>query len=178
MEMIPNFLPGALFVALGPHAVAEQACTLAAQLALRGPLTVLDGGNRFKPYLVSRLLREKTTHISRAASRTVIRRAFTCYQMLALLENTPTLRQPYMILDLLATFYDDHVTDREARRLLDICLLHVERFRQSAPVLITLAPPLVEQRAFLVDLVCSKVQAALTPEPPPAQPRQLSFFKG
>jgi hypothetical protein len=178
MDILTNLRPGTLFVICGPHAASEQACSLAADLALDGALTVLDGGNRFKPYLVTRLLRQKTTYISRAASRMVIRRAFTCYQMLALLENTPALKQPYIILDLLASFYDDHVNDREARRLLDACLLHVERFRQVAPVVITLAPALTEERAFMVELVCNKAQSTLTPELPAAQPRQLSFFKG
>ena len=177
MDILSNLRPGTLFVICGPHAASEQACTLAAELALDGALTVLDGGNRFKPYLVARLLRQRTTFIANAANRMFIRRAFTCYQMLALLENTPTLKQPYIILDLLASFYDDHVNDREARRLLDACLLHVERLRQWAPVVITLAPPLLEERANLVELVCSKAQTTLTQEPPPAQPRQLSMFR-
>jgi len=152
-----------------PQAAREQVATLAAELALRGPLTVLDGGNRFQPYRVTQLLRQQTVQVDSAAKRLFIRRAFTCYQMLALLEDTPAFRQPYIILDLLATFYDDHINEREARRLLDACLLQVERLRQLAPVVITLAPPPIGERIFLTEMVCARtehvlVQEALAPQ--------------
>ena len=48
--------------------------------------------------------------------RIFIRRAFTCFQMQALLDNTPSLPQPHIILDLLATFYDEQVPEREINR--------------------------------------------------------------
>ena len=63
---------------------------ITAQLALRGEVTVLDGGNRFQAYPVAHLIRRQTPDVRAAAERLFIRRAFTCYQMLALLENTPS----------------------------------------------------------------------------------------
>ena len=66
-----------------------------------------DGGNRFSAYQVAGMIRRKTVHVESAARRLFIRRAFTCYQMVSLLEDTPAIpTQPYLILDLLATFYD------------------------------------------------------------------------
>ena len=164
MNTLPTLHTGTLIVMCAPQAAREQVAILAAELALRGPLTVLDGGNRFQPYRVTQLLRQQTVQVDSAAKRLFIRRAFTCYQMLALLEDTPALRQPYIILDLLATFYDDHVNEHEACRLLEASLLQVERLRQLAPVVVTLAPPPTGERDFLIEMVCARTEHVLVQE--------------
>lgn len=176
MDILPTLHSGALIVVCAPYAAREPVAVLAAELALRGPLTVLDGGNRFQPYRVAQLLRQHTAQVDSAAKRLFIRRAFTCYQMLALLEDTPALRQPYIILDFLATFYDDHVNEREARRLLDACLRQVERLHQFAPLVVTLAPPLVADRAFLVEQVCVRAERVLMQEIPASKIHQPALF--
>ena len=122
MDILPSLNTGSFVVVCAPSAASGQVSALAASLALRGSVTVLDGGNRFRPYEVARLLRQSTPEVHRYAGRIFIRRAFTCDQVLALLENTPALPQPYLILDLLGTFYDEHVPLRESTRLLDTCL--------------------------------------------------------
>jgi len=176
MELLSALYPGALLVVCAPHAAREPVSRLTAELALQGSVTVLDGGNRFQPYRVAQLLRQKTVDVNNAAKRIFIRRAFTCYQMLALLEGTPSFRQPYILLDLLATFYDDHVPAHEARRLLDCCLRQVERLGQFAPVLVTLAPPLAAERAFLVEMVCARAERVLMPEMPAPTETQTPLF--
>ncbi len=176
MNLLPTFHSGSLIVACASGAAREPVAQLTAELALCGPLTILDGGNRFQPYRVAHLLRQKTADVNTASKRIFIRRAFTCYQMLALLENTPALRQPYIILDLLATFYDDHTPAHEARRLLDLCLCQVERLRQVAPVLITLAPPSLPERAFLVETICARAGQVLLPENTAPAETQLPLF--
>lgn len=176
MDIITALHTGSLLVICAPHAAREQAATLAAGLALRGALTVLDGGNRFRPYLVAQLLRQSTVQVDATARRLFVRRAFTCYQVLALLEDTPALRQPYLVLDLLATFYDDHVHEREARRLLESCLWQVDRLRQFAPVVVTLAPPLVPERAFLIEMVCARAERVLFQELPAPRASQPALF--
>jgi hypothetical protein len=176
MDIIPALQTGTQVIVYAPHAAREESAVLAAQLALRGSLTILDGGNRFQAYPVAHLIRRQTTNVCTAADRLFIRRAFTCYQMLSLLENTLIRPQPYLILDLLATFYDDHVQTHEANRLLDACLAQLERLRRAAPVAITLAPPLLEERAFLVQRVCAQADTLFTlelPEPQPCQPELL-----
>jgi hypothetical protein len=122
------------------------------------------------------MLREKTIDINRAAKRIFIRRAFTCYQMVALLEDTPALKQPYILLDLLATFYDDHVSSQETRRLLETCLQQVARLHQFAPMVITLAPPLVSEREFLLEMVCERSERVLIQEAPVSIEAQLTLF--
>jgi hypothetical protein len=122
MDLLPVLHPGQLIVLYAPHGARDKSAQLAAELALRGPVTVLDGGNRFLPYRVAHLLRRKTVQVNAASNRLFIRRAFTCYEMNSLLADTPALPQPYLILDLLNTFYDDHVPVHEAARLLQSCL--------------------------------------------------------
>jgi hypothetical protein len=177
MDILPSLHPGALIVVCcAPRAMREPVAELAARLALNGPLTVLDGGNRFQAYRVAQLLRQQTTQVDSAAKRLFIRRAFTCYQVLALLEDTPALRQPYLLLDMLATFYDEQVNEREARRLLQACLRQVERLRQCAPVVMTLAPPLVAERAFLIEQVCARAERVLIQDAPIPPASQLALF--
>ena len=154
MDILPAITPGSFTVVCAQHAAREQITSVIAELALRGPLTILDGGNRFQAYHVAHLIRRQTPDVRAAADRLFIQRAFTCYQMLALLESTPARSQPHLVLDLLATFYDDHVPTHEASRLLEACLIQLERLRRMASVAITLAPPLLEERAFLVERVC------------------------
>ena len=176
MDILSSLHTGSLVVICAPSAASNQVSTLTASLALRGSVTILDGGNRFRPYEVARLLRQSTPEVNRIAKRIFIRRAFTCYQVLALLETTPALSQPYLILDLLASFYDEHVSLRESVRLLDTCLRQVERLLHLAPVLVTLAPARLPERAVLLEQVCARAGCLFAPEEPAAQVSQPVLF--
>jgi hypothetical protein len=176
MDILPALHPNTLLVVCGPAAARDEAAMLAVQLALQGEVTILDGGNRIQAYRMAHLLRRQTTDVDKAASRIFIRRAFTCYQMTALLENLPIIRQPVLVLDLLASFYDEQVSSREASRLLDACLRQVERIQQLAPVVISLAPPLDPERGFLVERVCQRADRLYLPEPVTPQPYQPALF--
>jgi hypothetical protein len=176
MDILPVLSPATLAVVYAPGAARETISRLTATLALRGQVTVLDGGNRFQPYRVAQVLRQKTPLVESAAKNIFIRRAFTCYQMLALLEGTPAQRQPCLVLDLLATFYDEHVSEREARRLIAACLRELERLCLGAPVVVSISPPLVPERAFLTEMVCARADRLLTPEAPAPVETQLNLF--
>lgn len=174
MDILPVLHTGRLIVLFAPHAARDESMTLIAELALRGAVTVLDSGNRFMPYRVAQLLRRKTLDITSISKRVFLRRAFTCYEMNSLLADTPMLPQPYVILDLLHTFYDDHVHIGEADRLLKSCLGQIQRLRLFAPVVVTLAPPLAEGRAFLIEQVRTSADEVFTIaaeiSPLPSQP--------
>ncbi len=142
-----------LIVATLSHAKKEQIAVLAAKLVQQGPLTVLDGGNCFPFYRFARLLRTHTNESRLAAGRLYIQRAFTCYQMLALLESTRALHQPCLVLEMLGTFYDEQVPEWEISRLLDACLGQVKRLCLHAPVILLLSPPLLSGRAHLLERV-------------------------
>ncbi|MBI5933865.1 MAG: hypothetical protein HY867_09170 [Chloroflexi bacterium] len=166
MELLPVLQTGRLIVLCAPHAARDESARLAAELALRGAVTMLDGGNRFLPYRVVHLLRRKTVNVAAASNRLFVRRAFTCYEMNSLLADTPALHQPCLIFDLLNTFFDDHVPIHETDRLLKSCLGQIHRLRLSAPVVVTIAPPLVEERAFLIEQVCASADHLLHLAPP------------
>lgn len=108
-----------------------------AALALRGPVRVLDTGNRFKPYYVSRAIRRQTHLLDDTLDRILIARAFTCYQVIALLQQAPTGPQPTLIFDLPATFYDESVSYVESYRLLQIAVQSLQQLRGGGPVIIS-----------------------------------------
>ena len=89
---------------------------------------VLDGGNRFNAYIVARAARGRPEVLSRIT----ISRAFTCYQVRSLLESTPAIPVPFVVLDLLNTFYDESVQIGERKRILRACIMHMERLVGAA----------------------------------------------
>lgn len=176
MNTLHTLKTGKLIAIYTPDAACAETITLIAELGLRGPVMIMDGGNRYKPYQVAMQLRRETVDVSRVASQIFSRRAFTCYEMNTLLGSTPSLNHPCLILDLLNTFYDDRVPIHEADRLLKSCLVQIQRLVLSGPVVLTLAPPLVEERAFLIEQVCTQVDEVMIRETPVYQPTQPSLF--
>ena len=176
MNILPALKPRTLIVAIAPHAEQALASHLLAELALLGPVTVLDSGNRIQPYQIAHLLRRKTVQIEEAVERISIRRAFTCYQTLALLESAEAQPHPYLLLDLLHSFYDEQVSDREARRLVNLCLQEIKRLNQQAPLGILLAPPMLEERTFLVEMICAQADKIYTPFLPATRAQQERLF--
>ncbi len=164
-----------MIVICTPSAGREQIAALTAELALSGAVTVLDGGNRFPAYQTARMLRRRTANILPTAKRIHLRRAFTCHQMLALLESTPALHQPYLILDMLMTFLDENVLTAEVSRLLDRCLVQLDRLRLEAPVILSLSP-LQGERSFLFERVCSQGDQLIEIEIPYPVISQPSLF--
>ncbi len=176
MDILPLPSPRSLTVFCTSGRLIEPVAQVMAELALRGPLTVLDGGNRFPAYHLIRLISGRISDPSPVLQHTFIRRAFTCYQMLALLEATPGLPQPYIILDFLTTFYDEQIPIQEVRRLLDGCLGQIERLCQASPVLVTTTPPRTTERTFLVEQLCARANHLYAVELPISPPLQPALF--
>ena len=60
--------------------------------------------------------------------RISVSRAFSCYQVLTMLvERLPAGPVPFVMLDLLRTFYDQGVWRGDRKRLLRQCLRHLDR---------------------------------------------------
>ena len=93
----------------------ETLLDLEARLALQGPLHVLVGGNRFDAHRLARLVRRQTVQVDAILARVQVARPFTCYQTLTLLEQ-PQGIIPLFVLDLLATFAADSISNRESAR--------------------------------------------------------------
>jgi hypothetical protein len=153
MKTLPEYLPPGtlirhtdspfpLLVLIGPYAASQAMLAFAARLALHAPLRVLDGGNRFNAREVARLLRGlDAPDLYGALERIRLARAFTCYQMLALLEQTPPEPQPTLVIDLLDTFYDESASLEERRRLIESCIVHLKTLSSLAPVAASVRPP-------------------------------------
>jgi hypothetical protein len=171
-----------LYVVVGGQPAASHLLDLAARLALRGSLLLLDCGNRANPLPLVRELRRLTNDPVTALHNIQTARAFTCYQVATLLEQTARLpyQQPVLIFDLLATFYDENITYAESRRLLEHSLRCITQIRRSAAVVVSARPPLAafpERKAFL-EMVCGLSDRFWVEETPSADlPQQLSLFQ-
>jgi hypothetical protein len=121
---------GSWILLVGPRSLNSTMLTAIARLGERCSLRVLDGGNRFNAYTVARAARGRRDILEHIT----VSRAFTCYQVLSLLESTPSTQAPFVVLDLLNTFYDESVQIGERKRLLRSCIAHLERLAvPSAP---------------------------------------------
>jgi len=94
---------------------------------------VLDGANRFDPYIASSFARKALIPPERILKRIRIARAFTCYQMATLMgERLSSFlkeeeEKPWVIiLGPITTFLDEDVPEREVQPLFNRCLKKVE----------------------------------------------------
>lgn len=99
---------------------------------------VLDGANRFNPYMVSSLARKTLVSPENLLKRIRIARAFTCYQMATMIgerlpsllsRETTTARSPWpwvIISGPITTFLDEDVPEREIRPLFERSLRKIE----------------------------------------------------
>ncbi len=109
---------------------------LAARASMNAHLYILDGGNQFQGYELARCLRQITTDVQCALHRISLSRVFTCYQMETLLIQTTFSKNPVLVLDFLATFYDQSVPAAERRRLLYSCVNRLKQISQQAPLVV------------------------------------------
>ena len=128
---------------VGPRSLNATMLAVIARLGESGPLRVLDGGNRFNAYTVARAAHGRQDILDRIT----VARAFTCYQVLSLLEDTPAIQIPFVILDFLSTFYDESVQVGERKRLLRACTLHLERLAGASGGAVSVHPPAVPSQA-------------------------------
>jgi hypothetical protein len=167
-----------LHLVLAEHRERRQVMTaLTARLACQGAVRLLDGGNSFDGYGLARALHQQTPQWQAALGRVSVARAFTCYQMTALLAQTETSPLPTLVLDLLDTFFDENALLSDRRRLLEQCLAHLRRLYQPAPVAVSASlPPPSEQAEMMVETLKAAVVetngkvwsfAAVPPNPVP-----------
>ncbi|NLG96395.1 MAG: hypothetical protein GX491_03445 [Chloroflexi bacterium] len=187
-ELLPS-VPGRILLLVSPSDALETLFDRVALLALQGPLYVLDGGNAFQGYALSRALHRRAAAAPEGASaaaaaamqRVMLSRAFTCYQMATLLTEETFAPQPVLVLDFLATFYDQTVHQRERRRLLKICIRRLEAMSRAYPVAVWVRQrsSIPEDALSFLDLLKNAAGRVWTPRLPPRpvpQERQLSLF--
>jgi hypothetical protein len=178
--------PFHLIILAAPFAGSRAMLEIAAHLALYTPLRVLDGGNRFNAREVALLLRHlNAPDLYQALSSIQVRRAFTCYQMTALLEDTPPSSHPSLVIDLLDTFYDESAPLPERRSLIERCMQQLHNLSSLAPTVVSVRPPqpsyadptgLLEIVQNAGDLLWLPEEEAVVPgakRPPPGPPLKL-----
>jgi len=117
----------------------EISSYVAGWLAGKGiEVIVLDGANRFDPYMASSFARKALIPPERLLKRIRIARAFTCYQMAImvgerlndLLRQERATAQPgnrwVILLDPVTPFMDEDVSEREVRPLFERSLRKIE----------------------------------------------------
>jgi len=171
----------------GTQAPTRALLTAATTMAAGGlPVRLFDGGNSFDGYFVARLARQLALSAPRPPwgdqmeSRPAVldpydildqmrlSRAFTCFQLAELIENAPAGPEPLIVLDLLATFYDESVPLRDSERLLATTLTHLRRLAAAGPVVVGAREPqtLVKERWLLLDQLQAIADAAWMLRPP------------
>ncbi len=144
-----RFAPGEVTIWTGSPAAVEPLLELlyVGAADVRGRISLLEGANRFHPYRIGELARAFELDPTETVRRIRLARAFTAYQMVALVERwAPEVRRhtPTLLIghDLPALFTDDELP-REERTAL---LRHVAKTlaallaRTGVPLLLTLGP--------------------------------------
>jgi len=166
---------GKISLVVAPKTVVESMMSMLSTLALRGHVIVIDGGNRFDGYALARALRRRTHQVQPALKQVLLSRAFTCYQMVAVLAELPADGTPVVVLDMLSTFLDENVNLNKRKRLLDTSLNLLRRISEAAPVAVwarTHSTVGDEDRQLLISLLeaAQDVWELQAPEAPAHQP--------
>lgn len=172
LEIVPK--SGSFILLVGPRSLNASMLTLIARLGERAPVCILDGGNRFNAYTVARLAGGRPEVLNRVT----VSRAFTCYQVLSLLESTPASACPFVVLDLLNTFYDESVQAGERKRLLRGCIVHLHRLEKATAGAVSIHPPAVPSQTAieLLDLLQAATVDTYYAQPVPPAPEPLRLF--
>jgi len=144
-----RFAPGEATVWTGPTLAVEPVLELlyAGSARARGRISLLEGANRFHPYRIGELGRAFGVDAAETLRRVRLARAFTAYQMVALVDGwaREVRRHPPTLLvghALPALFADAEIPDDERSALLG----HVARtlaalaHEVALPLLLTLTP--------------------------------------
>jgi len=160
-----------LILIAAPRAVLRSALPAwIARLAAAGTVRVLDGGNSFNAYGVAREVRRHTHHLESALERISLSRAFTCYQMAALLADTASGAGATLVLELLLTFADENVRREERQRLLEGCLAHLQRLQVGgAQLMVSISLQSVSEPGWLemIEGISGQVWRLEPSAPPP-----------
>jgi hypothetical protein len=169
---------GELGLVIGPRAERLHMLELSAVLALRGRRPgagwrqqlqcAVRGPLHPAPY---------TVQLEAALNRITVARAFTCYQMVTLLQETAVSPAPTLVLDLLATFGDESIDLR--MKACGCCawrLVQLQRLCRLAPVVVSLQPLHQPERAMLTELVMNAATHHFVREMPETAVSQPSLF--
>ena len=176
-DLFPGFAVGDLAVLYGSSSVTSLASLLCvrAQLpvqlgGLGSKVVFVDGGNTFQLYHTARLARLHGLDPKQVLERIYISRAFTAYQMTALvLEKLKETVKRYgaklvVISDIAGFFLDKDVADTEARRVYSQVTAYLSNFaKENQIILVATYPPHRESRRnnFLHAVTCGRANTVI-----------------
>jgi hypothetical protein len=155
----------------------EAITELVAELALRGPLYVIAGGEWLPAYSLSRSIRRRTVEVKRSLDRVRLARPFTCYQLLDLLAQARPESEPILILDFLHHFYNPDIDLPVRGRTFQQCCGHLQRLAFSRPTLVFAEKLNTEGYARFFPLLASAADGVFSVEGEIANaPAQLTYL--
>jgi len=177
-ELFCGFALGDFAVLYGSNSVQSLASLLCvrAQLPLQlgglgSNVVFIDGGNTFRLYQVARLARLHQLDPKKALERIYLSRAFTAYQITALiLEKLKETVKRYdaklvIISDIAGFFLDKDVKEYEARRVYSQVMAYLSNFaKENSIALIVTYPPHKETKrnSFLQAVTCGKANVVIS----------------
>jgi len=174
--MNTNIIPkaGGFNLLVCPQDMKAMMLTVIAKLGQGSQTRVVDCGNRFNAYGVARAAGGR----SEVLKRITVARAFTCHQVVSLLESTLASREPFVVLDLLHTFYDESVRPGERKWLLKACIAQLERLQKAAGGVVSVHPPAVASQTAVELLEILRAASADVYYIQPAEPviEQMGMF--
>ncbi len=177
-ELFPGFEPGDFAVMYGSPSITSLASLLCvrAQLppqlgGLGGNVIFVEGGNTFRLYKIARLAQLHQLNPVETLKRIFISRAFTAYQLTALvmekLEETIQGYNPKLIIvsDVAGFFLDEDIKEEEAERVYSQLVDYLANFakKHQVTLIATYLPYGVGKRSILMqDLTFTKASTVLS----------------
>jgi hypothetical protein len=177
-ELFPGFATGDFAVLYGSTSVLSLSALLCvrAQLppqlgGLGSDVVFVDGGNTFRLYQVARLAQFHQLNPKKVLERIYISRAFTAYQMTALiLEKLKETIKRYdaklvIISDIAGFFLDRDLPEEETRRIFSQVTAYLSTFaKENQVILVTTYPPHQDTRRnnFLKTLTCGRANVVIS----------------
>jgi hypothetical protein len=177
-DLFPGFAIGDFAVLYGSYSIQSLASILCVRAHLPPQLgglgshvVFIDGGNTFRLYQVARLAQLHQLDPKQTLERIHISRAFTAYQMTALiLEKLKDAVKRYdakvvIISDIAGFFLDKDVQEYEARRVYSQVMAYLRNFaKENQIVLIATYPPHKENKrnSFLQAVTCGKANVVIS----------------
>jgi hypothetical protein len=177
-QLFPGFAIGDFAVVYGSQSVSfltSLLCVraqLPAQLGGLGSNVVfVDGGNTFRLYQIAQLARLNQLDPKKTLERIYISRAFTAYQITALIlkKLKETIKQYdaklAIISDIAGFFLDKDIPEDEARRVYSQLTTYLSNFaKENQIILIATYPPHQESRRnnFLQALTCGRANTVIS----------------
>ncbi len=159
-QLFPGFAAGDFALLHGSHAVSSLASLLCIRVQLPPQLgglgsnvVFIDGANTFRLYQITRLARLHQIDPKQVLDRIYISRAFTAYQMAALilqkLENAAKACNAKLVIisDIAAMFLDKDVQEEEAKSIYSQVITRLSNFsREQQAIVVATYPPHEDSR--------------------------------